>query len=102
LGTKLEASWQARYFGEDLNRAPDFAKLSELDRPPRPFIAPSGGSGGSAFQWYSGYWVAPLPPAGALGFVVQWLEAGLPETTVTIEAETILEAAKTSRSIWDP
>ncbi len=100
-GTKLEASWQTRYFGGNLNRPPDLDHLSELDKPPQPFIAPSGGSGGTGLQWYGGYWSAPLPPPGPLGFVVQWLDGGVPETTVTIGADVILDAAKTSRSIWD-
>lgn len=100
-GTKLEAAWHARYFGGDLRHPPDFDHLSGLDQPPQPFIAPSGGSGGSALHWYGGYWSAPLPPPGPLGFVTQWLDGDVPETTVTTEAGAILEAAEASRSIWD-
>jgi len=100
-GTKLEASWQAPYLGRDVSRPPDLDHLSGLDEAPRPFIAPSGGSGGTGLQWYGGYWATPLPPPGPLGFVAQWLDGGVPETTVTIEADAILDAARTSRSIWD-
>jgi hypothetical protein len=57
--------------------------------------------GGNGRERHFGYWATPLPPSGPLGFVVQWLEAGLPETSVTIEAGLLLEAAEKAESIWD-
>lgn len=100
-GTKIEASWQARYFGGDVRRPPDLGHFSELDTPPQPFLAPSGGSGGSRLHWYGGYWSAPLPPRGPLEFAAEWLDGGVPETTATMDADAILDAARTSRPIWD-
>ena len=35
-----------------------------------------------------------------LTFVVQWLAAQVPETSVTVEAGPILQAAAMAKSIW--
>jgi len=101
-GTKVVADPLARYFDGDRSQRPDLEGMSEMEKPPRPFLSNSGSGGGTSLKWHTGYWAAPLPPPGPLGFVVEWLKAGLTETAVTIEADLILNAAATATSIWSP
>jgi hypothetical protein len=97
-GTKVESSLDSRY---QWGSPPDLEQLSTLDRAPAPFMSPSGTSGSDGKTWHSGYWATPLPPRGPLTFVIQWLAADIAETSVTIDAESILEAAATDQAIWE-
>jgi hypothetical protein len=76
---------------------------STLDRPPSPMLTTSGFLGVNPWRtsWRGDYWATPLPPSGPLGFVVQWGGGALAETSVTIDAKTLLDAAATAESIWD-
>ncbi|MGH9122142.1 MAG: hypothetical protein ACRDYC_09395, partial [Acidimicrobiales bacterium] len=97
-GTKLVADGRSR---RRWGNPPDFDQLSKLDTPPEPILSPSGGGMSNVRTWRNGFWATPLPPSGPLRFVVEWPDADLPETSVTIEAEDILQAAATAESIWE-
>jgi len=45
-------------------------------------------------------WVAPLPPAGPLGVVVEWERRGIPETRVDLDAGAIVDAAAQAETLW--
>jgi hypothetical protein len=56
--------------------------------------------GGSPYYRNRSYWARPLPPAGPLTFICQWLAFGIPAKRVEIDAQSILDAARHSIEIW--
>jgi hypothetical protein len=56
--------------------------------------------GGGPRYWDLSYWVSPLPPPGLLTFFCEWAYCGIPETSSSIEAQLILDAAPRSMQIW--
>ena len=79
----------------------DWHSLASLDRPTEPILRINGGGGGSgnSFQW--SYWATPLPPAGPLRFVVQWLAVGITESFAEIDGQVIRDAGTSAVPIWD-
>jgi hypothetical protein len=78
---------------------------------PHPFAAgrdqtPDGpvlmqhGGGGGGLTYTMGFWLWPLPPAGALGFVVEWPSEGIDETRIEIDSASIREAANEAETLW--
>jgi hypothetical protein len=67
--------------------------------PPGPILQQRGGGGSAHFQ-QSRWWAWPLPPAGPLQFICQWLPYGITETRVSIDAQLILDAARQSIQLW--
>ena len=57
-------------------------------------------SSSSGLRWDGGFWLHPLPPAGALVLGCQWPDRGVPETLVEIDAGALLAAAVTSGPVW--
>jgi hypothetical protein len=53
-------------------------------------LMPGRGSSSGA-TWDESYWVAPLPPPGALAFVCEWPVAGIPVTRADLDAAALLE-----------
>jgi hypothetical protein len=86
----------------------DGSKATTLGRPPSknafdetqgPVLSPGGGGGGPRSYDVS-MWVWPLPPAGPLAFVCEWIAAGVVLTRHEIEAQAILDAAVRSEPLW--
>jgi hypothetical protein len=54
--------------------------------------------------WQSGghflWWVYPLPSRGVVTFACEWPIAGIPLSTVDVDAAVILEAAERSIKLW--
>ena len=46
------------------------------------------------------FWVAPFPPAGQLGVVVEWERRGGPQTRADLDAGAVLEAATKAETRW--
>jgi hypothetical protein len=46
------------------------------------------------------YWVSPLPPSGPLAFFCEWPAYDILETRTEIDAQLILDAARTSIDLW--
>jgi hypothetical protein len=63
-------------------------------------LLPIGGSGTQA-RFDQRFWVAPLPPPGPLGVVVEWESRDLPETRVDLDAAAIVDAADGAESLWE-
>jgi hypothetical protein len=77
-----------------------------------------GAAGLSAGRWTSGYaggahgdsdvnhfidlWLWPLPPSGSVIFTTSWIEAGIPESEVTLNGADLRAAAEMAVSYWDP
>jgi hypothetical protein len=57
-----------------------------------------GGSGGRRSS--QGYWCQPLPPAGPVRFVCRWLDQGIDEAALELDARLILDAAAHATTIW--
>jgi hypothetical protein len=63
-------------------------------------LLPMGG-GGSQTRFDQRYWVAPLPPPGPLGVVVEWATRDLPETRVDLDGAAIVAAAAEAEALWE-
>jgi hypothetical protein len=71
------------------------------NRPPSPWLQPSGGGGSSPGHFSAGYWVWPLPPTGPLGFVCEWPALGISLTRREIDSGPIRAAAVQTTPLWD-
>jgi hypothetical protein len=67
---------------------------------PRELVVLQNGGGGSDRRWDGNLWVHPLPPEGAVTFVVSWLEQGVAETRVELDGAAIREAAGRAVILW--
>ena len=67
--------------------------------PERPVLHGGGGSGGSRSVDRE-QWLWPLPPAGPLTVVCQWLEHDIELTVHRLDAEPFLAAAARARPLW--
>jgi hypothetical protein len=67
--------------------------------PDGPVLMQRGGGGGDR-SWNMHVWLWPLPPPGALAFVVEWPLAGIAETRVEIDAGVMIEAAAQAETLW--
>lgn len=83
----------------------DGSKVANTAFIPRPgppegrILRPQGGSGGGrGFRW--SFWSEPLPSPGVMRFVCDWIEAGIAETSVELDANAVLEAAAEATPIW--
>ncbi|HEY6315156.1 MAG TPA: hypothetical protein VIY52_30735 [Streptosporangiaceae bacterium] len=64
--------------------------------PAGPILRPLGGGDTQFSRW----WAWPLPPGGSLEFVCEWLQFGITETRIGIDAQLILDAARRSVQLW--
>ncbi len=73
--------------------------------PEEPVFVQRGGGGGHAgndrVSMKPGYWLWPLPPAGALKISCEWPIVDVPLTTVEIDARTIADAASHASGLWE-
>ena len=97
-GSRAAAGWGGT--GQSIFDAYSRDALAAMERPPHAFIESTGG-GFTPTRHERTYWVAPLPPPGPLRFIFRWRVATLPETESTIDAETVLAAARRANTIWD-
>jgi hypothetical protein len=56
--------------------------------------------GGGPRSLLTRWWAWPLPPAGPLEFVCEWLALEIPETRASIDAQLILDAAGVAVQLW--
>lgn len=68
----------------------------EPDRP----VLQGGGGGGGPRSVDRDYWLWPLPPAGQLRVVCQWLDQGIDTTVQHLDSEPFLAAALRSQPVW--
>jgi hypothetical protein len=47
-----------------------------------------------------GYWLWPLPPAGALRVFVEWPALEVPLSEIELAAEPLLDAARKPQALW--
>lgn len=67
--------------------------------PDHPVLTGRGG-GGSARSADRDYWLWPLPPAGRLRVVCQWLEHDIEPTIQELDAQVFVDAAARARPVW--
>ncbi|MDA8331292.1 MAG: hypothetical protein M0027_08815 [Candidatus Dormibacteraeota bacterium] len=74
---------------------------------PGPFADPGVGpilwgrdGSGSNSAWRQSYWVWPLPPPGPLKFVCAWPAFGIPESTASVDAAGVIDAATRATVVW--
>lgn len=70
-------------------------------KPPKGPLLMPGAGGGSPDEWHSNMWLWPLPPSGPLTWVSSWERRGLPETSVTVDASVLAEAAREAEQLWE-
>jgi hypothetical protein len=56
--------------------------------------------GGSAEEWALDLWLWPLPPPGPLTLAMSWIERGISERTVLLDANELLAAAGKAEMLW--
>jgi hypothetical protein len=61
-----------------------------------------GGGGGSERSVDHDYWLWPLPPAGRLRVVCQWLDQGIEMSVHDLDAEPFVAAAARAVPVWPP
>ena len=71
-----------------------------LERAPDHPVLSGGGCGGSDRSADRDYWLWPLPPAGPLKIVCQWLTLDIGPTTTEIDGALAVAAAARSRPVW--
>lgn len=72
-------------------------------RPDPPTLALNNGGGSGGDDEYSAtgmLWLWPLPPAGDLRLVAQWLDFGLEETSINLDGSQLREAAAGAQKYW--
>jgi hypothetical protein len=67
--------------------------------PDHPVLS-GGGGGGSDRSVDRDYWLWPLPPAGPLKIVCQWLKLGIEPTVSEIDGALAVAAAARSQPVW--
>ena len=67
--------------------------------PNHPVLTGRGGGGGPRSVDRE-YWLWPLPPAGRLRVVCQWLDQGIEPTVQHVDAQVFLDAAARARPVW--
>jgi hypothetical protein len=83
----------------DGRKATNINRRPPEDGDPGPVLMGGGGSsGGGRFDFE--YWIWPLPPEGALTFVIQWTEEGIGLTRVELESSPIFTAGNLSEPLW--
>ncbi len=68
-------------------------------QPNHPVLMGGGGGGGNRCVERS-YWLWPLPPAGTLLVVCQWLDQDIELSTHTLDAGPFLDAARRAQPVW--
>jgi hypothetical protein len=58
------------------------------------------GAGGGLLDREWRYWVSPLPVAGRLAFVCEWPAFGIPESSMEIDGQVLVDAASESLELW--
>lgn len=74
---------------------------SDDDAGDGPILYPAGGSGGGDVYRQS-LWLWPLPPPGPLTFHLLWEDAGIAETSTSVDAAVFIEAAARAETLWEP
>lgn len=72
-------------------------------QPEPPTIVLNNGGGGGGEDELTGtgnLWIWPLPPAGKLRLLAQWLDFGLTETSVVLDGTELREAATNVQKYW--
>ncbi|GAA0312725.1 hypothetical protein [Kineococcus aurantiacus] len=68
-------------------------------QPSRPLLT-GGGGDASRRSANRDHWLWPLPPAGRLRVVCQWLEQGIELTSHELDADLLRQAAERARPLW--
>lgn len=63
-------------------------------------VLTGGGGGGGPRSVDRDYWMWPLPPPGRLRVVCQWLDEGIDQSVVDLDAQPFLDAADRAQSVW--
>lgn len=76
------------------------AEIDNLGMSANEIYLHGGGGGGHEQSCDRDYWLSSLPPSGPLDVFCEWPRAGLPLTTQSLDAASILQAADRSRPLW--
>ncbi len=74
--------------------------LGSTDQPPDHPVLMGGGGGGDGHTADRDYWLWPLPPAGPLMVVCEWLQLGIERTSSRLEGAAVVAAAARARAVW--
>lgn len=78
--------------------------LMDIGQQPTPPVLALNNSGGSGaddeFLGKGRLWMWPLPPAGDLRLVAQWLDLGMEETSITVDGGQLRDATTGAQQFW--
>lgn len=77
------------------------AALDELAPGDGEVVLTGAGGGGSPSGSHMRLWLAPLPPEGALTFVLDWPAEGIAGATVAVDAGPLRAAAAQATTLWE-
>jgi hypothetical protein len=69
--------------------------------PTTPVLMSLGGGGGTD-GYAMRFWCFPLPPAGPMRVYLEWADADIAETMLTLDATAIVDAAPNAITLWEP
>jgi len=69
------------------------------EEPPLRLLRPQGGGGGGR-KWSQQFWCEPLPPAGSMVFVFEWRDFEVMETSIEVDATSVLDAGTHAAPLW--
>ncbi|MFL5929155.1 MAG: hypothetical protein ACJ77E_19665 [Gaiellaceae bacterium] len=79
--------------------------LPHGDSPTAPVLIQAGGGGGqtgrTSVSWNASFWLWPLPAAGVLRITCEWPIAGIPVSTVEVDAAEMVAASAKAARIFD-
>lgn len=91
-GEKVLADSLRFFGGEDPTAEPEGHTLNRQQQ--------GGGGGGSTYTCRDHLWLWPLPPEGAIEFVMQWPALGIEETSVLLDGTAMRQLADRATPFW--
>ncbi|WP_050053596.1 hypothetical protein [Pseudarthrobacter siccitolerans] len=91
-GSKASTAYQGPHSLRGIGQDPE---------PPTLALNNGGGSGGDDELSGTGtIWLWPLPPAGEIRLLAQWIALGMPESSVVVDGTQLREAAAATQKYW--
>jgi hypothetical protein len=86
-------------FADGSRAGSDTISMPSPTRPDHPVLRADSG-GGSQFHFQHTVFIWPLPPAGPMHLVVQWLDREIAESRTELDGTAIRAAATEAREVW--
>lgn len=99
-GTRLGHRHPHAPMDPDSEPAAEAAEAAEAQQHPVSMTQTHGGS--ESHRASSAWWLHPVPDGDSLEVVVEWVNAGVPESSARVDLVPLREAAEGESVLWDP